>query len=156
DLRTSILLRARESGLDALPELRALIRPKVGVVTPVAPLDWHYKLPMESPTFLVADGRTRKFLPPAEEGRPAPDHLGRQFDKAQLSWLEDQLGASGGPAAFIAFATPFLVHRAMSFMMNNLWAMVLLGQLDRTDYIKAYQFSPEGGIENPMDEELRR
>src|SRR5262249_40989449 len=129
DEQTSILRAATQTGRDALPELRALMRPNI-TRTPSA-LRWYYQLPMDSPAFLVADMRTRKTLPAAAPGQATPDWETRELDSAQLAWLESALRASKGPAAFVVLSTPLLMPRFTTVTMNHLAGLAFIqGEAD--------------------------
>lgn len=141
DPRARCLTNAQREGIDALPELRKLIRQ--ACLTPPAKdqaapyqtgtsLEWHYRLPFDPP-FLVPDCRTRKFLHPADDNLtnidPNVSPRSQTIDNAQLTWMREILVQNtkrstspawrGGPVVFIAPSTPlFMTNKVMNIMLN--------------------------------------
>jgi hypothetical protein len=105
-----ILLKARQTGRDALPELRQTGFTEAARVP--GDLIFHYRLPITSPKFLVTDMRTRRTL--------KPDDKSSAFDDKQLAWLKENLKTSENrEAVFVVMSLPFLVPRFMSFAMSH-------------------------------------
>jgi len=112
DSRVQILLEARRTGRDALPELRNLI--KQYAVRPPGRLQWHYQLPIASPKFLITDTRTRKVLHTSDDTKSSA------LDPKQLEWLKTNLGSeANGAAAFVVMGLPFILPRFISWGMTH-------------------------------------
>jgi hypothetical protein len=113
DERVKILLNARDSGKDALPELRQCLFAKA--TKPARPgtnikdrLQWSYELPVKSPQFFVVDNRTER-----EVYGP-----GGVFSQS-LKHLQDGLLKARASAAFVVFSTPLLLPHPLSFALTH-------------------------------------
>jgi hypothetical protein len=135
DPRVEALAKAKETGKDALPQLRKLIH--AACLSPAPPadpaaayqaglsLDWHYRLPFDPP-FLVPDCRSRRRMVPNDDKIRIIDHSdakrapqSQTIDDAQIKWMRRILVDEwrGGPVVFIAPSTPLLMQdKIMSFM----------------------------------------
>ena len=120
DARSHKILDETTTGRDALPQLRTLLW-GAGVAGEKShhALQWHYELPI-SPTFLVADSRTRRRLARATSKQAIEDELSHTLDKQQRDWIKDKLNASGQPAAFLVLSTPLLLPRYATLIMTAL------------------------------------
>ena len=135
DPRVAALASAKQSGTDALPQLRKCIHSACFTPPPSKDpaasyqagltLDWHYQLPFDPP-FLVPDCRTRRLMVPADEKLRVIDHedasrtpQSQTIDNAQLAWMRRILVDQwrGGRVVFIAPSTPLLLQKKfMTFM----------------------------------------
>ena len=142
-----ILVAARDSGTDALPELRRAVHKQAA--KPPGGLIFHYELPIDSPKVLVSDMRTRKRL-------GATDDDTSSWDKQQLDWLQSRLkNQDRGAAAFVVLSLPYLLPRFVSYLMRHLPAIAdVIGKRD--EMVRGTLFDMEHPVMTASWEELKK